>query len=134
MRDRVSVHIGIKTHTFTSSSAPIIMYLIQINRLRATQRNEETDTNNNLMCHLLLLNTYHYIRKLKIKQQKEGDRTITKVYKVLYYLFLLTNTYHLILIDINHAAMPHSSLSSILSSFVISFSYRIADKHTNYLS
>ena len=97
MRDRVSVHVGIKTHTFTSS-APIIMYLIQINRLRATQRNEETDTNNNLMYHLLLLNTYHYIRKLKIKQQKEGDRTITKVYKVLYYLFftyqhLSLNTY-----------------------------------------
>ena len=98
MRDRVSVHIGIKTHTFTSSSAPIIMYLIQINRLRATQRNEETDTNNNLMYHLLLLNTYHYIRKLKIKQQKEGDRTITKVYKVLCYLLftyqhLSLNTY-----------------------------------------
>ena len=96
MRDRASVHTGIKTHTFTSSSAPIIMYLIQINRLRATQRNEET--NNNLMYHLLLLNTYYYIRKLKIKQQKEGDRTITKVYKVLYYLFftyqhLSLNTY-----------------------------------------
>ena len=131
MRDRASVHTGIKTHTFTSS-APIIMYLIQINRLRATQRNEET--NNNLMYHLLLLNTYYYIRKLKIKQQKEGDRTITKVYKHFTTYFLLTNTYHLILIDINHAAMPHSSLSSILSSSVISFSYRIADKHANYLS
>ena len=106
--------------TITSSSTPIITYLISINRFRATQRNQETDTSNDLMYHLLSLNTYHYIRKSNNKK-KETELSLKCIRCGTTY-FYLTNTYHLVLIDINHAAMPHSSLSSILPGLVIYFS------------